>query len=339
MTVELSNIKWLQAGLTLVAALSLNMAAVAADAPKTAQEFAQRYMAAFNAKDVATLHKLQYPSATKSEMQQMLDQMTEGEMSAGTKYDKFELLPAPADMEKAALGPDGFYYKPNLKPTNLLKMTSVTKDGTASTSFPIGAKNGIYYAVSIVSAQGEAPAYVFGWQRFTAPQSNWSVMLPNEPEPGRAALEQQGGKEALKNPDIYGVIQNTASIKTSQNWFICGEEGKRRNAPENKEDYRAARTTYAPETLKEWFSDPKKNLDDAVESAVRQNEGKLVQQKDIDLNGSPGRAYEVRNKDGSLSLGRVYWINNALYELSFESKKEKPDSAGADKFLSSLEVH
>ena len=51
---------------------------------------------------------------------------------------------------------------------------------------------------------------------------NWSVMLPNEAEPGRAALEDQYGKEALNDPDIFGVVKNTASIKTTQHWIRSG---------------------------------------------------------------------------------------------------------------------
>ncbi len=335
MPANLSNIKWLRTGVSLSVFL-LCAAAFASDSPKSAEEFAALYIKAFNANDQAALHKLRYPLAGKSNMQEMIDGMTEAELSAGVKYSKFEILAPQPDMDKPSMGPDGLFYQANLKPTNMIKFTSETKDGSSSTTFPVGVKDGIYYQVSIAPAAGETPTYSFGWQRFKAPKSNWSVMLPNEPEPGRIALEKQFGKDALDNPEIYGVVKNTAAIKTSQCWFSCGEEGKRVHDQDNHEIYRAACTTYAPETLKEWFSDTRKNLDDAVSCATRQNEGKLVQQKEIDLAGSPGREFEIHDKDGTLRLGRVYWIKDALYELDFESKKEKPDLASANKFFTSL---
>ncbi len=37
--------------------------------------------------------------------------------------------------------------------------------------------------------------------------------------------------------------------------------------------------------------------------------------------------------------GRAYWVKDALYELTLESKGSKPDLTVVDKFLSSLEVN
>ncbi len=330
--------KFLKVALGLLCCLSPWAMAAAADGPKSPEEFAAAYMGAFNKKDLDAVRKLRYPVSGKSEMQDLMNSMAEAELSSGTQYNKFEIQKIEPEMDKPSMGPDGVFYKPNLPPTNVVKFTSVTKDGTSSTSFPIGSKGGIYYQVGVERVQGDDPVYHFGWARFTAPASNWSVMFPNEPDPGRAALEKQFGSDAFKDPDIYGVVKNTSDIKTTQHWFRSGEEGKRLHDEGNKEIYRAACTTYTPETLQKWFSSPKKNLDDAVDYAVRANEGKLVQQKDIDLAGSPGREFEIVQKDGALLLGRAYWVKDALYELTFESRKENPDRAGADKFLSSLEV-
>lgn len=339
MSLAQSKINWLTAGISLIAALSLNVAAFAADVAKTPEQFAALYMKTFNAKDLPGLRKLRYPVKGKSNMQELIDGITEATMSGGSQFTKFEILPPKPGMDKPNMGPDGTFYKANLAPTHLLKLTAESKDGSMSTTVPIGIKDGVYYECGVEPAPGDTPAYAFGWQRVVLPQSTCSVMMPNEPEPGRAALEKQFGKDALKDPDIYGVLKNTASIKTSQHWLRCGAEGKRVNDADNKETYRVACTTYGPETLKEWFSDAKKNLADAVDSASRQNEGKVVQTADVDLNGAPGKTYEIKDKDGTLRLGRVYWIKDALYELSFESNKDTPDKDGANKFLSSFEVN
>lgn len=331
--------------ITALMATSLSAGAIAfaavstGDAPKTAQELATLYMTSFNKKDRATIQKLRYPMATKSEMQDMMDEMSEAEMSSGTQYNKFEITPVPAGMDKPQMGPDGVFYKPTIAPTNMVKFISVTKDGSSSTTMPLGMKDGHCYIVTVAPAAGAQPAFKFGWQRSTMPGTTWSVLLPNEPEPGRAALEQQGGPDALKDPDAYGVVKNTASIKTAQHWFWCGEEGKRVNAADSREKYRAACTTYEPETLKEWYGDTKKTLDETVDLRLREAEGKLVSNKEIELGGAPGREFEILRADKTLCLGRVYWIKDSLFELTVESKKDTPDREAAAKFLTSLEVH
>ena len=336
---KLTNVV-LAATIALLSAQNIDAAQSAsqAQAAHTPQEFANAYMAAFNKGDRAALSKLRYAIKGTSPMQVMMDDLTNAELGAHTQYTVFSLEPVDPEMAKPHMGPDGNMYELNLKATHTLKLTATTKNGTSSTSFPIGIKDGVYYQVGIEKASGASPAFSFGWQRFTPPQGHWSVMMPNEPEPGKAALQADGGKDALNNPDIYGVVNNTADIKTSQHFFMCGEEGKRLRAPDNQEQYRAAVTTYAPETLQKWFSDAKKNLDDAVDGRVRMNGGKLVAQKEIEVAGAPGRAFEITDKDGTVCLGRAYWVKDALYELTVESKKPTPDRAKAEQFLSSLKV-
>jgi len=236
------------------------------------------------------------------------------------------------------MGPDGIFYKPTLKPTNLLKLTAQSKDSKSTTSFPIGEKDGVYYAVSVERAEGMTVPFSFGWQRFQPPKSSWSVMLPNEPEPGKAALVAQSGKDALEDPDAYGVVKNTADLKSWQHFFQCGAAGKRLTDSDNKETYRVACTTYDPKTLKELCSDPKKNLDEAVHIQTVSLDGKVVQQKDVELAGAPGREFEIHADNGTTCVGRAYWVKDALYVLTVESPKDKPDAISTSKFLSSLEV-
>ncbi|CAN5568008.1 hypothetical protein BH10CYA1_BH10CYA1_60460 [soil metagenome] len=334
-----AKIKWLETGLAVLVAATFSISAFAEDGRKTAEQFAVVYMKTFNANDVAGLRKLRMPVKGKSAMQEMINEITEASMKDGNKFTKFELLPLKPNMDKANMGPDGLFYKANLKPTNLLKLTAESKSGSMSTTIPIGIKDGVFYEVGVEPAPGDTPVYSSGWQRVTLPQSKWSVMMPNEAEPGKAALEKQYGKDAANNPDSYGVVRNTADIKTTQRWARCGELGKRVNDDDNKETYRAACTTFEPETLKKWFNEPKKNIDDTVDLASRQNGGTVVKVTEIDLNGAPGKTYEIKDQDGALRLGRVYWIKDALYELTFLSKKDSPDKESANKFLTSLEVN
>lgn len=323
--------------IALASTICFATACFAADGPKTPEEFAKAYMTAMNNKDKAALDKLRYPLKGKSAMQEMMDAMSEADM--GSKYTKFEVLNPEKDMDKPMMGPDGIFYIPNLPVTNVIKFTAESENSKSSTSFPIGIKDGIYYQAAIEAAEGMTVPFQFGWQRFTPPKAHWSIMMPNEPEPGLAALEKQGGKPVAEDEDAYGVVKNTASIKTTQHWFRCGEEGKRINDEGNKEIYRVACTTYSPETLKEWYSDPAKNLTEAVDLSVRRDDGKLIQQKDIELAGAPGKEYEIQQKDGTICVGRVYWIKDALYELTVENKSGKPNLEIANKFLGSLQIN
>jgi hypothetical protein len=337
MMTKSAGVLWL--GTCVGLAWLLSPLAALADPPKSAQEFAAQYMQAIKNKDMAAVKKLRYPMVGKSPMQDFMDLITEADMSAGTQYDKFEILPVDDKVSKPTMGPDGIFYKPNLTPTNMLKLTAATKDVKSSTTFPIGQKDGIFYAVCPVPDTEAAPPFKFGWQRFALPKSNWSVMLPNEAEPGAQALAKQFGQDALNDPDSYGVVKNTADIKTCQRIVQCGAEGKRLTSEDNKETFRASCTTYTPETLKKWFPDPKKTLEDTIDVRKREISGEIVQQSNIDLAGAPGREFEIRGHDGTLYLGRVYWVKDALYQLIYESRSDKPDRDSAKKFLASLQVN
>ncbi len=296
-------------------------------------------MAAFNKQDRDTIKKLHYLPKKKSDLQDMIDQLDEAQMSAGVKYNKFEITAADKELNKPKLGPDGVFYKSTLPCTNMLKLIGGDKNSTTSTAFPVGQKDGVYYAICAEPDDSAAPPeYKFGWQRFTPPKANWSVLMPNEPEPGRAALAMQAGTSTVEDPDAYGVVRNTASIKTTQHLFSCGQEGKRENAPDNKQKYHVSCTTYSAETLKDWFSDAKKNLDEAVDKAARFAEGKVTAQKEVQLNGSPGREFEIKGGNGSITIGRAYWIKDALYELTVECQAP-PNRSEIDKFLTSLQVN
>jgi hypothetical protein len=324
------------------ALIILPSANAAAEGPRSAEELAKAYLAAFNKKDKSALYKLRYPLTVKSELQSILDEMIDAELADGTQFTSYKFLSVDEIVAKPTMGPDGNFYKPNLKPVHMLMLKADTKNGTTTTTVPIGEKDGIYYVVCPVPADGPLPNYKFGWQRFQAPKSDWSVLMPNEPEPGRQALEQQVGKPGLNDPDVYGVVKNTGDIKTTQHMFSCGEPGKRMNAADNQDTYTVSCTTYEPETLKKWFSDSKQNVSDAIDSCVRANDGKLIAQADLDKDKSSpsglAKEFQIKAADGRLVVGHVYWLKDALFQLTVKSKKEKPDTDNYNKFLTSLEV-
>src|ERR1700722_16736285 len=94
---------------SMLTVLAVVSPAFAADGPKTPEEFAAQYMAAFNGKNLAAIKKLRYASKITSPLEEMRDEMIQAGMSDGTKYTKFELLPAPP--QQGSMGPDGVFYK------------------------------------------------------------------------------------------------------------------------------------------------------------------------------------------------------------------------------------
>ena len=114
----------------------LGTAAVLAGTPEQEKAFTDKYKAAFEAKDSATLESFLY---TKDANPMALGfykmMMTEG---AGGKISKIELVDlSPEDAKKAEAtqeGPGGMKTRLPLKPTKKLKITVETKDANGSSS-------------------------------------------------------------------------------------------------------------------------------------------------------------------------------------------------------------
>jgi hypothetical protein len=172
--------------------------------------------------------------------------------------------------------------------------------------------------------------------------------MPNEPEPGRASLEQSGGKTRLL--DGYGISYTVDAdgIKHIQaHSYCCGAENKRLIEPGNKEKFCVSVTTHAPSTLKERFSgDVNKILDDAVDDQIRRYQiapgipgTRLTRKENVSSGSVSGREFEcVFGKSGSIvRIGRVFWVNDRLYELAY-FVVGKPDLPACTKFLTSFEL-
>ncbi len=139
------KLKLLALILAPVCAISLH-----AGTPAQDKEFVDKYKAAFEKGDKATLESFLYTKGANPmalEFYKMM--MTEG---AGGKITKIELVDlTPEDVKKAGevqTGPDGSKAQLSLKPTKKLKITIETKDGesssTSSTENFVAEKDGKY---------------------------------------------------------------------------------------------------------------------------------------------------------------------------------------------------
>lgn len=87
--------------------------------------------------------------------------------------------------------------------------------------------------------------------------------------------------------------------------------------------------------------DVKMMLDGGVQGAVSNVDGTLLEQKDISLDGHPGREMRAEAKlegDDVIFKARIYLVENRLYMIQVVSLKSKASSADVDKFLDSFQL-
>jgi hypothetical protein len=120
--------------LLLVAGLSAS--SLLASSPEQEKEFTDKYKAAFEANDSATLESFLYTKGADPTVLEFYKMMIG--QGAGGKISKIELVELSADdakkAEKIQDGPGGIKLKLPFKPTRKLKITVETKDSNGSSS-------------------------------------------------------------------------------------------------------------------------------------------------------------------------------------------------------------
>lgn len=140
---------------------------------------------------------------------------------------------------------------------------------------------------------------------------------------GKFSVEAPGEmKEASQDiPSAAGTIKLTTYTATAGNKaFIVSYN-----------DYPAAVTSAAPQTL----------LDGAQSGAIAQVNGTLVNDKNINLSGNPGKEYvaNVKTPQGdAVAKARIYLVKTRLYQTLAIVPKNEADSPDAIKFLDSFKL-
>jgi hypothetical protein len=121
----------------LIAALCLAPLVLQAGTPAQDKEFVDKYKAAYEKGDKATLESFLYIKDAHP-MALEFYKMMQAEGAGTAKISKIELVDlTPEDVKKAAevqTGPDGVKAQLSLKPTKKLKITIETKDANGSSS-------------------------------------------------------------------------------------------------------------------------------------------------------------------------------------------------------------
>lgn len=90
-------------------------------------------------------------------------------------------------------------------------------------------------------------------------------------------------------------------------------------------------------------SDKKDNLADvfrgAIDGAVKNVDGKLISEKEIELSGYPGREFKVDFQNGlAVISARCYLVKNRMYIAQVITETKKHPNASMDKFFNSFRI-
>lgn len=152
------------------------------------------------------------------------------------------------------------------------------------------------------------------WKEFTSVEGGFSVLLPGVP------------KEVVREIDSpFGKAQGHYF-----NLFMFADFGfSYTNLPLNIENPEAA----------------KKLLDYTRDGMLARFKGKLLEEKDIKLDGHPGRFFKIELASGDLARHKVFIVGNRAYQVIFISKfRDVPPAvlnfheSAATNFLSSFKL-
>jgi hypothetical protein len=169
-----------------------------------------------------------------------------------------------------------------------------------------------YFLALTMLAFGSVPAHAqdskTDWKEFTSKEGHFKVLMPGKPEHNNLDSVSDFGKGILH--------MNSAQANGT---MYAG----------NYSDF--------PEGIKK--VPIKQVFDSSRDGAVGNLDGKLVSEKDIELNKHPGREILIAVAGGvRLFRVRVYLVDRRLYQVVVFGPKEAANSKEADKFLDSFKL-
>ena len=148
-------------------------------------------------------------------------------------------------------------------------------------------------------------------EMYRSESGGFSVMIPGKPDESTQALDTPRGKIDLH--------------------LFTVQKGNRA--------YIVSYSDYPEEMVKQ--NSPQKSLDGSRDGEVR-NMGKLILEKNLSLDGHPGRELVIEGKtsDGheATSKTRIFLVGNRLYQVIFAAPRGEVSSSEMDDFLESFKL-
>ena len=156
------------------------------------------------------------------------------------------------------------------------------------------------------------------WYSLESPEFGFKVLFPKEP-----VAQNQVTPSAIGELKMNMYILDVSADETEDNLLYLV----------NYTEYPDSLFANAPE---EKFT---KVLKGSVDGMVTNVGGKLLSEKVITLNGSPGREVKVSFQEGAAIINaRVYLVRNKMYLLETISYPQKDSNKSIDKFFASFQL-
>ena len=155
-----------------------------------------------------------------------------------------------------------------------------------------------------------------GW--YTLETKSYKIVFPKTPTPSSQDIDSDIGKLTL-NLHIYEVPEN---VNDSNQLYLLNE------------------TAY-PDSL---INSGKKEIlesffKNAIAGSVKNVQGKVLAEKNIELSGYPGREISVDYQNGSYVIKmRIYLVKNIVYMLQTISETQKQSNSSAARFFNSFQL-
>ncbi len=135
------------------------------------------------------------------------------------------------------------------------------------------------------------------WQQFSSESGNFTVLMPGKPT-------------QKSETDADGSVTNDFTVVNGETVYLV---------------------TYA-DLVKEVTQLKPTEIFDAVCEGYAADGDKLINQREIKLNGYPGRSVELKATDGISGKASMYLIKNRLYQLLVISSKVEDEKRFFDSF-------
>ena len=164
-------------------------------------------------------------------------------------------------------------------------------------------------AIFLVSACSFLHAQQSTWKELRSTEGGFSVLMPGTPIPNKVTV-------------------NTTSGVEEANMFSLSDE--------SLNEYIVAYSKY-PKTNRTEVSTGKL-FDKVRDGILLVQQGKLLNEAAITLDGYSGRSIAVERPDGGITTARFYVVDDRFYQLSMNAKTNERESEATNRFLDSFRL-
>jgi len=168
-------------------------------------------------------------------------------------------------------------------------------------------------AATLLISATTSTAAAAQWRTLTSKEGNFKLKMPGKPQTMNRSLK-------------------TAVGKIEMHIFVVAPTGQ-------KAAYMLMYNDYPEQFARQ--ADPKKVLDGAIHGVVRKRKGKITQEKDIKIDGYPGKAVVFESGSGGAKFTghiRTFLVKNRLYQVMvLYDRSGAPTKTEIARFLTSFE--